>query len=354
MLLLFAISAGSQGSGSCPSFTLKNETFAGYASGCQNNVALFNPGIDFQECVNVSNIMQDSLSTKSGLANVKIGIVNITSQCSNYCLFKVPDDVTGYLNDTGLNFTNANCGDISIAGLGSAAFYLALNTVATLCCPASLIFEKKLCFGLNLCVPSPAPGPQPPSTSAPTSPTASCIASNQKAIVMSRGSKLISDLEVGEKVLTDEGFQDYMGNINKDCVHKSCTLPTLTIHTVDNIHVELTHGHLIKTSNGFMNADKVTVDSILITRYSKSKVASITNGTSHVLSPFTRSGTIVVNDAVLSCHATDHSHYLANLVYLPVRTGMVNVNVYYKILVNLYNKLPLWAKLYIKPRLIFD
>ncbi len=354
MLLLFATSAGSQGSGSCPSFTLNNKPFAGYASECQNNVALFHPGMDFQECVDISNIMQESLSTKSGLADVKIGIVNITSQCSNYCLFKVPDNVTGYLNDTGLNFTNADCGDISVAGLGSAAFYLALNTVAVACCPASLIFEKKLCFGLNLCVPSPAPDPQPPSTSAPTSPTPSCIASNQKALVLNHGLKIISDLEVGEKVLTDEGFQDYMGNINKDCVQKNCTLPTLTIHAVDNIRVELTHGHLIKTSSGFLNADKLTIDSILVTRYGKSKVASITNGTSHVLSPFTRSGTIIVNDVVLSCHATDHSHYLANLVYLPVRAGMVTVNVYYKLLINIYGKLPLWAKLYIKPRFIFD
>lgn len=167
MFALSADFAGSQVTSSCPSFTLKNEPFAGYAAGCNNNVALFHPGIEFQECVSISNIMQESLSTKSDLADVKIGIVNITSQCSNYCLFKVPDNVTGHLNDTGLSFTNADCGDISIAGLGTAAFYAALN-IATVCCSAaSLIFLEELCTGLGLCVtgsvvdaPSPAPEPQ--------------------------------------------------------------------------------------------------------------------------------------------------------------------------------------------------
>ena len=56
----------------------------------------------------------------------------------------------------------------------------------------------------------------------------------------------------------------------------------------------------------------------------KSKVTKTKNSTSYVMSPFTRSGTIIVNNVILSCYATDRSHYLANIAFIPVRAGIIN------------------------------
>ena len=47
-----------------------------------------------------------------------------------------------------------------------------------------------------------------------------------------------------------------------------------------------------------------------------------------------------MNDVILSCYATDRSHHLVNLVFLPVRVGMINnVEKYFDTLIYVFNYL---------------
>ena len=170
-----------------------------------------------------------------------------------------------------------------------------------------------------------------------------CIAAHQQVITYGNAVKTIKNLALGDKVLTDKGFQDYMGNI-----HSGDVYPTKIIYTEDGDDIELTYEHFVKTENGFLHAHKIIVGDVVMTRYGKSKVIKTNNSTSYVMSPFTRSGTIIVNNVVLSCYATDRSHYLANIAFIPVRTGMIDdVEKYFETLLYILNKLPMWAKPYI-------
>lgn len=170
-----------------------------------------------------------------------------------------------------------------------------------------------------------------------------CIAAHQKVLTHKNAVKMIKDLALGDKVLTENGFQDYMGNI-----HEGGIYPTIIIYTEGKNDIELTYDHFIKTNNGFLHAQKITIGDSVITKYGKSKVTKIKNSTSYVVSPFTRSGTIIVNNVILSCYATDRSHHLANIAFIPVRTGMINnVEKYFETLLYIFDKLPMWAKPYI-------
>ena len=186
----------------------------------------------------------------------------------------------------------------------------------------------------------------PPSLPSPTK--RGCIAAHQTVVTHDNAVKMIKNLVLGEKVLTENGFQDYIGNI-----HIGDVYPTKIIFTEDGNNIELTYDHFIKTENGFVHAHEIIVGDVIMTRYGKSKAIKTTNSTSYVMSPFTRSGTIIVNNVVLSCYATDRSHYLANIAFIPVRAGMTdNVESYFDTLLYIFDKLPMWAKPYISTQIV--
>ena len=198
-------------------------------------------------------------------------------------------------------------------------------------------------------IPSPAPIPTPSPAPIPTpSPSSgggtSCIASHQ--IVKTRNSaKMMMDLRNGDEVMTDKGYRRYIGNIHESKVHN-----TVIVHTSRNNTIELTRDHLIKTDLGFLHASEIQVGNILVgLDNAYMYVTGIRYGVSHVMSPLTTSGTIVVNDVVLSCYAVVRYHCIANFVYIPVRFGIVNsINLkYYTMkIASVYNILPVWFKSY--------
>lgn len=62
----------------------------------------------------------------------------------------------------------------------------------------------------------------------------------------------------------------------------------------------------------------------------------------------TRSGTIVVNDIVLSCYANVFSHNIANFMLTPVTTNVTkDVGKYFSVVTAIYNAFPKYIKHYI-------
>lgn len=194
--------------------------------------------------------------------------------------------------------------------------------------------------------PTPAAPSNSDSTQIPTPTTTSnsgCIADHQTVTVQGYGTKQIKNLTVGDKVYTDEGFQKYIGNIHDSGIHK-----TLKLYTENNVHIEITRDHLVKTNGKFVQAYMVEVNDVILTTHGDTKVNKISHGMSIVSSPLTQSGTIIVNNVVLSCYATDRSHYIVNILFYPVRIGIIkNVSNYFRILINIHNAMPKWSKTYI-------
>lgn len=132
-------------------------------------------------------------------------------------------------------------------------------------------------------------------------------------------------------VTTDEGLREYIGSI-----HEGSALPTLVLHTT-NSSIEVTGNHLVKTTTGFVHASSIIVGDFIAT----GKIVRITHTTSFVSSPLTRSGTIIVNNVVLSCYASVYSHQVAKMFTYPLRIGVFkNVNFYFKCLISIHNIIP--------------
>jgi hypothetical protein len=187
---------------------------------------------------------------------------------------------------------------------------------------------------------APAPAPAPSHGGGGVS----CIAIDQTILTKGNVTKKLKDIKPGDIILTDNGFQEYMGNI-----HASVVSETVIIITSDNTMIELTGDHLIKTDKGFMHAKSVNLYNLLFTSDGKTKqIMSITNGMAVVSSPLTRSGTIIVNDFVVSCYAIIHFHWVANLWTWPVRAGFVkNITGYFTMLTKANNMLHQSIRLYI-------
>ena len=187
--------------------------------------------------------------------------------------------------------------------------------------------------------PVPTPAAPTPSPSPPSGGGTSCIAGHQVVTIEDQGSKRITELTSGDIVLTDTGFREYIGSI-----HDGRVSSTLIIHTDNGKNIELTADHLIKTDRGFIHANRLYIGSLLV----DSKVVRIENSSSFVVSPLTRSGTIVVNDIVLSCYANVFSHTIANFVLIPVTTNVTkDISKYFSVLTSIYNAFPKYIKHYI-------
>ena len=155
------------------------------------------------------------------------------------------------------------------------------------------------------------------------------IANEHSVTIPGGATKKLGELANGDKVLTNNNFKKVVGNI-----HEGCTYSTLTIRTENKTYVKLMDDHLVKTIYGFKRACKIEINDTLVTRYGVTQVANITKGSSCVTLPLTSSGTIVVNDIVLSCYVTKFSHTFVNTVYLPVRLGVNRLDGYRKMLGN--------------------
>ena len=187
-------------------------------------------------------------------------------------------------------------------------------------------------------VPTPTPAPVP--TPTPTSPSSnggvSCIAHDQTVFEENKGKVNVSTLKIGDKILTHNGFQDFIGYI-----HEGSFQHTLIITTDTNNIVELTKDHLIKVENSYVHAKHVVVGSHL----SSGQVIKIIGEKSFVVSPLTRSGTILVNNVILSCYANVFSHNIANFALVPLRINIVkNINKYFSALIAVYNVSPKWFR----------
>jgi hypothetical protein len=184
-------------------------------------------------------------------------------------------------------------------------------------------------------VPTPAPNPPPTGGGGGG---VGCIADYQSVVTAHNITKTIRDLKIGDMVITDEGLQEYIGNI-----HEGSVLPTLVLHTT-NRSIEITGNHLVKTRVGFSHASSIIVGDFIAT----GKVVRITRATSFVSSPLTRSGTIVVNDIMLSCYASVYSHKIAKMVTYPLRIGVFkSINSYFRYLIYIHKILPHPVKLFI-------
>jgi hypothetical protein len=185
-------------------------------------------------------------------------------------------------------------------------------------------------------LPMPTAATQPPPQ---TGKGAGCIADYQSVIATHNRTKAIRDLKPGDAVATDEGFQEYIGNM-----HDGSVLPTIVLHTKSS-SVEITMNHLVKTKSGFLHASDIAVGDFLVTssylEAEAGKVVRITYATSFVSCPLTRSGTIIVNDVVLSCYASVNSHMVAKISTYPLRMGFFkNVTLYIDSLIYIQNLLP--------------
>ena len=129
-----------------------------------------------------------------------------------------------------------------------------------------------------------------PTSAAPSNGGTGCIAQDQKVFEENRGEINVSDLEIGNRVMTYQGFQDFIGYI-----HNGSFQYTFKITIDTKSTVELTKNHLVKVKNNYVHAKYVKIGD----QFSSGKVTKITNGMSFVVSPLTRSGTIIVNNVVL-------------------------------------------------------
>ena len=189
---------------------------------------------------------------------------------------------------------------------------------------------------------TPASTGPPPTPASPPS-KQGCIANHQIVTVQGFGNKQIKNLTIGDNVYTDSGFKKYIGNIHDSAMHH-----TLILHTKNGLNIEVTRDHLVKANGKFVQAYMVKTGDIITTTHGYARLSNISNGTSEVSSPLTQSGTIVVNDFVLSCYATDRPHDIVNLIFYPVRSGLVkSASRYFRMLINIHNTMPKWSKAYI-------
>ncbi len=191
---------------------------------------------------------------------------------------------------------------------------------------------------------APTPGPAAPVPSPPSGGGTSCIAIDQDVIIEGDTKIKLKDLKKGDRVLTDDGFQEYIGDI-----HDDTTSYTIVITADDATTIELTGNHLIRTNKGFVQARAITKNDAIMARNKHIKrIVNIRNGIARVRAPLTRSGTIIVNDIVLSCYAVAKSHYVANLCAWPIRARLISdITGYFIMLTKVHNLLHVDIRSYV-------
>jgi hypothetical protein len=149
----------------------------------------------------------------------------------------------------------------------------------------------------------------------------------------------VQDLAVGDEVLTVSGFSPYLGELH--CAEQH---PTRTFLLGNGNSLELTDDHIVGDgAGGFLLAKDVNVGS----QIGAQEVKAITfSKNSWTCCPLTRSGTIIVNGAPVSCFA--HSaHWLAKIGFLPVtHLGICSSDIpaYVRGIIRFHASLPLFLR----------
>lgn len=151
-----------------------------------------------------------------------------------------------------------------------------------------------------------------------------CFQAVEVILAGSGKSVRIDALKEGDRVLTESGFEDYMG-----LFHANTLSETVVLQLGNVSQVELTSDHLIAAAaSGFKYAGHVTVGERLVMHGvngdpSAAIVTKIHVSKTLVAAPLTRSGTIIINGVVVSCYATIPYHGLAHAVFFPYRVKLV-------------------------------
>lgn len=142
----------------------------------------------------------------------------------------------------------------------------------------------------------------------------------------------LSDLQIGEKILsrdpstTELTFSEVILFLDYDASQKR---EFLEITLASNRTLVITPNHLVQkdTLEGYRTvfAQSIQLGDNLLVSVSNNKIvrdrviklsATLRTG---VYAPLTRTGTLVVNDVVVSCYATVDSQWLAHWVFWPLR-----------------------------------
>lgn len=151
-----------------------------------------------------------------------------------------------------------------------------------------------------------------------------CIGFGQTVLVRKNGNtfkKEIQDLTVGDEVWTASGFSSYLGELHPAEQHR-----TRIFNFADGSSLQVTEDHIVGDgAGGFLLAKHVTVGSFIGTR----EVKSITfTEKTWTCCPLTRSGTLIVNGAPVSCFACS-AHWLARIGFFPVtHLGLSNSDIH--------------------------
>ena len=163
-----------------------------------------------------------------------------------------------------------------------------------------------------------------------------CFASSGRVLLEGGSSLPMSDLAVGDRVMTMDSsgelvYDDVMMFLHKDEERETLFM---SLETESGKRITLTPNHLIHTGDSGDNdvrdisptyARNVQVGQYLYTTgrdYSlrTERIIDVTSKLSRgVVAPLTTRGTIVVDDVIVSCYAVIESENIAHAVFAPVR-----------------------------------
>jgi hypothetical protein len=139
-----------------------------------------------------------------------------------------------------------------------------------------------------------------------------CIACGQVVSVL-RGKAItnikIEALKQGDTVLTNSGFSRYVGELHSPESHS-----VVVFHFEDGNTLMVTANHVVQRGDGaYVLAKEITLDMSI----GKRRIKAITQSQTQVCSPLTQSGTLIVNEAPVSCFSVI-SHWLGHMAFVPL------------------------------------
>jgi hypothetical protein len=125
--------------------------------------------------------------------------------------------------------------------------------------------------------------------------------------------KYIKDIQLGDNLLTDNGFSKVVL-----IPHRDPDQPAnyLVIQTNTDKTIKISANHMISVNKTFKNASEVKLgDSLYTYNGNQETVSSVTTETiKGVYAPFTENGTLVVDGIVASCYAEVNNHNKAHRI----------------------------------------
>jgi hedgehog protein len=156
-----------------------------------------------------------------------------------------------------------------------------------------------------------------------------CFTGNSTVRVESGERRRLSELEVGEKVLAEEGgklvYSEVLMFLDREERERR---RFLRVMTSSGAEVKLTPSHLIMrrvgTGTEAVFAGRLSPGDTLLVRREGSLVEDavlsiVSLEEEGVFAPLTRSGTLLVDDVLASCYAVIESQSIAHAVFAPIR-----------------------------------